>query len=427
MSKIELNNSEKIELKGIESRIGNFIKGSIESNPAYKGLAINLSYELDYIKGSSYKFIHNASASISGSYGLAVDIDNFLDTLPFPSLSSPYTLIIKVDFQKKALSPSTTETSTVFKPIEPRYNFNQIILSPDVRKEIEEGISLIRNRELIYDTWGFGAVDPIQKSVLNLYGPPGTGKTMVAHAIANSLKRPLLALNYSEIESKYVGDAAKNLMAAFNAAKKLNAVLFFDEADSFLGKRIENVTQGSDQALNSLRSQMLILLEEFNGVVVFATTLVTNFDPAFESRILKHIKLDLPNREARADIIRKMIPQKLPTDSFWTDEQLLSASDEIDGLSGREIKGAILEMLLAKANSEGKNAVFCFDDLLQTMKHKKASLEKLKKEENERLKNKILRKLKEKSMEEKCTNDYEQSKGSQINSSNHEAKEENKE
>lgn len=73
--------------------------------------------------------------------------------------------------------------------------------------------------------------------------------------------------------------------------------MFFDEADSFLGKRIQNVNQSADQALNSLRSQMLILLEEHSGVVIFATNLVSNFDKAFQSRILKHIKFDLPNEE----------------------------------------------------------------------------------------------------------------------------------
>ncbi|MGC8140941.1 AAA family ATPase, partial [Salmonella enterica] len=82
--------------------------------------------------------------------------------------------------------------------------------------------------------------------------------------------------------------APKNLQAAFDVAKNNDCVLFFDEADSFLGKRITNVVQGADQALNSLRSQMLILLEEFKGIVIFATNLVTNFDTAFESRILKH-------------------------------------------------------------------------------------------------------------------------------------------
>lgn len=223
---------------------------------------------------------------------------------------------------------------------------------------------------------------------------------MCAHAIAKMLDKPLLALNYSEIESKYVGDAAKNLKKAFDTATELGAVMFFDEADSFLGKRIENVSHGSDQALNSLRSQMLILLEEFEGVVLFATNLVTNFDKAFESRILDHIKLELPNKEARAAIIDKMLPSKMPLDHRFTQEELLEASDLIDGFAGREIKNAILTMLLDKASLGLDNPVFTFDDLKNALAKKKEQIEKLKAEDKERRKEKIAKRLQDKFEEE---------------------------
>ena len=57
---------------------------------------------------------------------------------------------------------------------------------------------------------------------------------------------------------------------------------------------------------------MLILLEEFSGIVLFATNLVTNFDKAFESRILKHIKFELPDENARMHIIEKKLPTQIP-------------------------------------------------------------------------------------------------------------------
>lgn len=176
--------------------------------------------------------------------------------------------------------------------------------------------------------------------------------------------------------------------------------MFFDEADSFLGKRIENVSHGSDQALNSLRSQMLILLEEFEGVVLFATNLVTNFDKAFESRILDHIKLELPNKEARAAIIDKMLPSKMPLDHRFTQDELLEASDLIDGFAGREIKNAILTMLLDKASLGLDNPVFTFDDLKSALVKKKEQIEKLKAEDKERRKEKIAKRLQDKFEEE---------------------------
>ena len=63
--------------------------------------------------------------------------------------------------------------------------------------------------------------------IINLYGEPGTGKTMAAHAIAKHLNRPLVLVNYGDIESKYVGETPKNIQAAFEFAKENNAILFF--------------------------------------------------------------------------------------------------------------------------------------------------------------------------------------------------------
>ena len=123
-------------------------------------------------------------------------------------------------------------------------------------------------------------------------------------------------------------------------------MLFFDEADSFLGKRITDVHNSSDQAINSLRSQMLILLEDFDGVVIFATNLAKNYDKAFDSRILKHIYFELPNRENREQIISLMIPSKVPLAEGVDRKALCAQLAEIsEGFSGREIKNAVLESL----------------------------------------------------------------------------------
>ena len=183
-----------------------------------------------------------------------------------------------------------------------------------------------------------------------------------------------------------MGEAAKNLKKAFETATKLDAVMFFDEADSFLGKRIGDVQHGSDQSLNSQRSQMLIYLEEFKGVVIFATNLQSNVDKAFESRILAHIKIDLPNREARAAIIRTLIPAQLPLVAPLTDDDLLRASDTIEGLAGREIKQAIKTLLFRKAAELGADAKFSADDIVNAMASKKKEVDALANEEQERIK-----------------------------------------
>lgn len=374
-------------------------------NESYQSIKVDVPITLDQWQGAPVIITDNASLLVPGSRELVRQVTEYVSTRnDIEDILKDFTLNMTLRMTKRQPMPKTEnqpqqqrkDDLPVFTPIEPRYRFDQMILSDHVKQELDDAMKIVKHKDLIYNVWGFGEVDPVPRSILNFYGEPGTGKTMCAHAIAHSLGKQLLALNYSEIESKFVGEAAKNLQHAFETAKESDAVLFFDEADSFLGKRIENVTQGAEQALNSLRSQMLIQLEQFPGVVLFATNLVTNFDHAFESRILKHIQFELPNQEARVAIIRKMLPSKLPMEPL-SDDQLMDASALIDGFSGREIKTAILELLLSKAGTEFPT--FTFEDLCNIFIKKYQEKKELARQEEERIKKKIEKKLKEKAAE----------------------------
>lgn len=407
-------------LTRIEQELSNALRNYLTKKNSR--VSVLIEYTLVPKESEVYTVGDNASLELSDSFATVQFIKDYLKSVS-SELSvclRNYSLHVNVSLKAKGTpeshgverdaEKSSEETGLMFEPRKPHYTFDQVILPDEVRKEIFNALSVIENRKLIYEDWGFGEVEPTPRSIINFYGAPGTGKSMCAHAIAAKMEKPLLALNYADIESKYVGEAAKNLKKAFETATELGAVMFFDEADSFLGKRIENVTHGSDQALNSLRSQMLIYLENFSGVVIFATNLVTNFDQAFNSRILSHIKFELPNKEARAAIIAKMIPAKLPKDHEFTEEEYLEASDLIEGLSGREIKTAIQTMLLNEAAEHGKDAIFTLDILKEALKSKKESIEKLKAEEQLRLKAKITKKLQEKSMENKAMEEQENGK-----------------
>lgn len=352
----------------------------------------------DNILGGAFRVDSNASLNIKASDNFICDVNTLLkqDEDEIKIFFGPdKQLRLKLNLEVRETTTKPVAEGQVYKPVEPRFSFDQLILPAKVKGEIMEALNLLKYQSLIYKEWGFAKMDPVAKSVLNFYGPPGTGKTMCAHTVARHLGKRLLALNYAEIESKYVGDAAKNLTNAFNTAREQDCVLFFDEADSFLGKRIENVTQGSDQALNSLRSQMLILLEEFEGVVIFATNLVKNFDHAFESRILKHIKFDLPNEDARMAIIKDMIPERLPLTAPLAEEQFRELSKIMEGLSGREIKGAVLECMLSKVTEQGEAALFSFSDFEAAFKHKQESLKKLDEEKKRAKADKILQAFKD--------------------------------
>lgn len=215
---------------------------------------------------------------------------------------------------------------------------SEVILAPETRRMFEEAIGAMRHHKTIYTDWGFGAVDPMGRNmIINFYGLPGTGKTLAAEALAGTLKRKYIHIGISELESKYVGDTAKNIASAFKMATDENALLFFDEADTLLGARLSSVTQGIDNEINAMRSTLLIELERFNGIVVFATNFAKNYDSAFVSRIRYHIEFKLPDLEGRKQLWNRFLVINVPLE----EERIIiieRAAIASDGLSGREIR-----------------------------------------------------------------------------------------
>ena len=166
---------------------------------------------------------------------------------------------------------STVPDKPVYVAVDPFYTFDRLYLPEDTKNKIIRSVKLLEMEAKIFEEWGLKQIEPHPRAALNFYGAPGTGKTMAAHAIAAMLGKKILIASYAEIESKYHGEGPKNVKALFGAAEEQDCVLFIDEADSLLSKRLSNVTQGSEQAINSMRSQLLINLEMFHGIVIFAT------------------------------------------------------------------------------------------------------------------------------------------------------------
>ena len=243
----------------------------------------------------------------------------------------------------------SSEESIDFTPYlrDPKYTLDEVVLPQKTKHQVDLILAEIQYQDLIYNEWGMGEKHKLDKALsVNFSGPPGTGKTLTAEALAHALKLKILVVPYQQLESKYVGNTPKNIAKAFEFATESNAVLFFDEADSFLGKRLENVTQSTDTAVNLTRSVMLVQLSSYEGIVIFATNLIRNYDPAFISRIRWKVQFDLPDEEARTKIWQAQIPSKLPLDATVNFAELAKQFDEI---SGRDIKNAVFQAVVSAA------------------------------------------------------------------------------
>lgn len=252
----------------------------------------------------------------------------------------------------------------VFYAKKPKWNFNDVILNDDTKQRILRALSIIENKDIIFNKWGFSEIDKSTKSILCFYGPAGTGKTMTAEAIGNYLQKTIVHSSYAEIESKWVGEGAKNLHAIFKFAEETDSVLFFDEADSFLSCRIENTESSSDKHYNRMSNELFQLLEDFNGCVIFSTNLLKDVDEAFKSRIIDSIRFDLPDSEKRVLLIKSMIPSSFPIDKI-NEGDLLELSNRIEGFSGRDIRKSMLISLAGAAIKQKEENIkfFSFKDI----------------------------------------------------------------
>ncbi|EOX4807170.1 ATP-binding protein [Vibrio alginolyticus] len=227
-------------------------------------------------------------------------------------------------------------------PEEAKYTIEKhLILSKRTHISLQECIAKLKFHRKIYDEWNFKSVDPNGSSlIINFYGEPGTGKTLAAEAFAGSLGRPIIKVGIADIESKFMGDSAKNVQSVFEIANEEQAILFFDEADTMLGKRLSNVTQGTDNEVNSVRTTLLIELEKFDGIVIFATNFIKNYDSAFISRISYQIEFELPDLNTRKLLWNKFLVSEIPIlgdrDKILEDLAFIS-----EGFSGRDVRKSL--------------------------------------------------------------------------------------
>ncbi len=262
----------------------------------------------------------------------SIDLPNHDTPTPHQNMNE------KIESTNNLPDPLTTNESFQIRPA--TRSLDDLIVPHDTRQQIETLLDKLRFEKVLFEDWNLQKVVPQgRRMALNLYGPPGTGKTFCAEAIANYLGRPILDVNYAELESKFVGETAKNIVAAFETARKTNAVLFFDEADTILSKRLTDIRQSADYGVNQARSVMLKELEAFEGVVLFATNLGKNYDGAFVRRILGHIHFALPDLHCRTRLWNLYLVNELPRAENVTPQTLAELSD---GLSGGEMQNALL-------------------------------------------------------------------------------------
>ena len=163
-------------------------------------------------------------------------------------------------------------------------NYDVSLINANVNlKELAKGIKESKNARLC------------------LYGPAGTGKSEYAKFIAKSLNSKLIIKKASDLIDCYVGNTEKNIANAFKEAKDQNAVLVFDEIDSFLQDRGDAVRKWEITQVN----EMLVQMESFDGVFIATTNLMDRLDRASIRRFDMKIEFGYMEGAQAAKLLQK--------------------------------------------------------------------------------------------------------------------------
>jgi SpoVK/Ycf46/Vps4 family AAA+-type ATPase len=129
-------------------------------------------------------------------------------------------------------------------------------------------------------------------------------------------------------------------------------VLLFDEADAIASRRSASLEHAFVRETNTVISVLLQELERFTGVVIFATNLAANFDPAFERRIRTHVLFEMPGAYEREQIWRVQMHPRTP---LAKDVDFRALAQQFEA-SGGDIRNAVLKAAQAAAAEPGSDA-----------------------------------------------------------------------
>lgn len=193
------------------------------------------------------------------------------------------------------------------------------------------------------------------------YGVSGAGKTALGKYIAKSIKKTLIKKNASEIMGQYTGQTEKGIAAAFKEAKDKDAVLLFDEVDSFIYNRSDNSHSWELSNVNEFLMQM----EDFNGILICTTNFKNVLDNATFRRFHICVEFKALKKEGTQTLLSKYFPE------YNFSEEQKEKLFHLDTITPGDF--AILSERLRFVNQKNHNASYVTEQLCHLQEEKSNS------------------------------------------------------
>lgn len=188
------------------------------------------------------------------------------------------------------------------------------------------------------------------------FGPSGTGKTMLAKALANKVKVPILPVKATQMIGEYVGEGARQIHQLYDKAEDIApCIIFIDELDAIaLDRRHQELRGDVAEIVNALLTEMDGIVERSGICTIGATNRTSILDPAIRSRFEEEIEFLLPDENERVQIIKTNIDTfPIPVKNVNYKKIAMMTKD----YSGRDIVEKVLKSGLHQAIIEDKSEV----------------------------------------------------------------------
>ena len=183
---------------------------------------------------------------------------------------------------------------------EKKWTFDDIVLNPEVEREVKKTIEVLKNNERIMKIGS----KPTKGIIME--GRPGTGKTTIAKIIASELDCKFISRTGSSFAEVYVGSGAKNVRDMFNEIEGKTCI-FIDECESLFGKRGDSKENKEREAtLNEFLAGMSGFDDKPDVFFIAATNRLDMIDEAVlrGGRFEKSITIDYPDLEGIGKVFK---------------------------------------------------------------------------------------------------------------------------
>ena len=253
-----------------------------------------------------------APALMAGQFNLNMPAMRHIATLAVAAGQGDATAVLHAAWQG-CVSVTRPRLESLAQAIPVVATWAQLVLPATEKEQLRQLIDQVRQRNLVYQDWGFAARMNRGFGITSLFlGESGTGKTMAAEVIASELNLSLFRIDLSAVVSKYIGETEKNLRRLFDAAEDGGAILLFDEADALFGKRSE-VKDSHDRYANIEINYLLQRMEAFRGLAILATNAKSALDNSFQRRLRFTVNFPFPGAAERKQIWQIVFPPEAPT------------------------------------------------------------------------------------------------------------------